>query len=469
MALHILALDDDSSFLTFLRLSFGGRYQLSEAQTIQEAEKILQAGDIDLLLLDLSLGSEDGLALLKKLKNSFETLDVVIVTGHKDPKKMVEAIRLGAADYLVKPFDIEEIQAVIEKLAPYRAMREKHAALLSQMNAQMTKHTILGQSSALQEVMAKARCVQGHMANVLIEGESGTGKELLARFIHGLESDAHRPFVAVNCAAIPETLLESELFGHEKGAFTGAHQRKLGKFELAHGGDIFLDEISTLKWDLQAKILRALQEKEVLRIGGNHPVATDFRIIAATNESLEGLVDQGKFRRDLFHRLRVIPLSMPPLSSRKEDIPLLTAHFIHKYSKNPAWHFSGPALKALQDYYWPGNIRELENLVQSLVILIPGPIVQASDLPEWVFRKQGHAPGSTAAQPSMQSSFSALLNLPQSREELRPLKEYVSDLEKAYVGKALELTKGDKSKTATLLDISRTRLYERLKNWGMMQ
>ena len=455
MDVHILAIDDDPEFLLFLKLGLNKNYNLTTAQNMREAEVLLKANGIDLVLLDIGLGNENGLELLKQIKSKYTELDVVIVTGHKDPKFVVEAIRLGASDYLIKPFEMEELVAIVEKTAPYRVMREKNKALLLELNTASSKSPILGQAPAFMEVLAKAGCVKGHKANVLIEGESGTGKELLARHVHRLEGDDKRPFVAVNCAAIPENLLESELFGHEKGSFTGAHQRKIGKFELANGGDIFLDEVSCLKWDLQAKILRSLQEKEISRVGGSSPVQVDFRVIAATNDSLESLVDQGKFRRDLFHRLRVVPLRVPPLRERQEDISLLAAAFLQKFAVGEKWRFSTSALHVLEQYPWPGNIRELENLVQSLVILVPGPEIRREDLPEWVFRKQSH---------NSPSNFSVGdFALPNKPHDLVPLRKYMTQLEGLYIKRALELTKGDKSKAAALLDISRTRIYDRLK------
>ncbi|MBI2341483.1 MAG: sigma-54-dependent Fis family transcriptional regulator [Deltaproteobacteria bacterium] len=456
MNMHILAIDDDSSFLLFLKANLRNTYKFSSARNATEAEILIRANGIDIVLLDIGLGEENGLELLKRIKQNCHSVDVVMVTGQKDPKFVMEAVKLGAADYLVKPFEIEELIAVIEKVRPIRDLREKQAALFADINELSGKSSMLGESPVFKDMLSKANRVKGHSANILIEGESGTGKELLARYIHRLEENSNRPFIAVNCAAIPENLLESELFGHEKGSFTGAHQRKIGKFELANGGDVFLDEVSCLKWDIQPKILRVLQEREMCRIGGNEPIKVDCRVIAATNENLEKLVEEGKFRLDLFHRLRVVPFTIPSLNQRKGDIPLIAKAFLSKFSPKERWSFEMAAMQALQDYYWPGNIRELENLVQSLIVLATGPEIKFSELPKWVFRKRN---------PETVKHFEHM-DLPSNTTEIIPLKECATKAEMAYVKRVLELTHGDKSKAATLLNISRSSLHERLRMWG---
>lgn len=456
--MHILAIDDDPEFLTFLEVSLKDDFIVRTANDFVSGAESLRKNPIDLVLLDISLGNENGLKLIRKAKEIRPSADIVIVTGHKDPTLLVEAIRLGASDYLVKPFAVEEVIAIIEKLSPYRDIREKHAALLEDLNESSAESLILGRSEFLLNQLKNARKLKGQGAHVLIEGESGTGKELFARYIHRLDERKERPFIAINCAAIPDTLLESELFGHEKGAFTGATERKVGKFELANGGDLFLDEVSSLKKDLQAKILRAIQEQEVIRIGGTKPVQVRFRVIAATNEPLEGLVERGLFRRDLFHRLRVITLTIPPLRERTEDIPILVDAFLKKHATTPGWALNKAALMALGQYSWPGNVRELENLIQSLVILVAGPTITVSDLPGWIFSKpKGNGTATMAF-----GEFA----LPNTPAAFLALKEFVNKTERAYISRALQLMKGDKSKTAAILQMSRTRLYERLKMWG---
>ncbi len=455
MDLYLLAVDDDPEFLTFLKTGLSSLCHLTTVENLKDAFVLLDKGGIDILLLDIGLGDENGLDALKHIKAKHPQLDVVMMSGYKNPKMIVEAIRSGASDYLAKPFEIEELIAVIEKLRPIRWMRERHAAFMGSLNEQ--PNHIIGNAPAFQKVLKQAHLVQGHKASLLIEAESGTGKEVLARYIHQREEDPARPFVAVNCAAIPENLLESEFFGHERGSFTGAHTRKIGKFELAHGGDLFLDEVSSLKWELQAKILRALQEKEITRVGGNEHIPIDFRVIAATNEDLEKRVEEGKFRRDLYHRLRVITFRLPPLRERLEDIPDLVFYFLKKYDPAGKRRFSATVFNLLQDYQWPGNIRELEHLIQSLVILVSKPEIKKEDLPDWIFRKKH------ASRNHDSISFSS----PTTLSELVPLKDYVGKTEKTYILKVLEITRGDKSKTATFLNISRTMLYQRLKEWGV--
>lgn len=458
--LRLLSIDDDKNFLSFLKLGLQKTCAFESTSDLKEAFAKIGKNEYDLILLDIDLGLENGetgLDILKKFKTKKPSLDVVMISGRKDPKTIVQAIRAGAADYLSKPFDIDELIAIIEKRKPFRDLREKQAALHQELNEESWEGSLIGRSGAFKALLKQVKQLRGHKASILIEGESGTGKEILARTIHQIEDVPTRPFVAVNCAAIPENLLESELFGYEKGAFTGAHDRKIGKFELADGGDLFLDELSCLKWDLQAKILRVLQEREFCRIGGNEAIKINVRVIAATNENLEVLVEKKEFRRDLYHRLRVIPLTVPPLRKRRDDIPLLIRAFLKKYDMQTTHKFTEEAIMALSRYYWPGNIRELENLVQSLIILVTETEITKKDLPDWVFRKE---PKNATGQKSFV--------VPHTAHDCVPLKEYVRDAERAYISKALELTEGDKSKAAGLLGISRTRLYERLRLWGML-
>ncbi|MBI4237778.1 MAG: sigma-54-dependent Fis family transcriptional regulator [Deltaproteobacteria bacterium] len=461
MLTHILAIDDNREFLTYLRVGLRSQCTLSTAENFDEGAVLLRRHPVDIVLLDIALGQENGLQRIRTIKELRPTADVVIVTGHKDPQLLVTAVRLGAADYLIKPFAIEEVVAILEKLAPYRDIREKHAAFLEDLNESFGDRLILGRSAFLLSQLERARKLKGHGANILIEGESGTGKELFARYIHRLDEQPDRPFVAINCAAIPENLLESELFGHEKGAFTGAIERKIGKFELAHRGDLFLDEVSSLKKDLQAKILRAIQEQEIVRIGSVKSIQVRFRVIAACNDDLEALVEQSRFRRDLFHRLRVITLQIPPLRDRRDDIPILAAAFLKKYATMPGWTFNKTAMMALQQYAWPGNVRELENLIQSLVILVPGPTIMLSDLPEWIFHQRATVSNGAAI------NHEGPLSLPDTPGECLALKEFVATAEQVYVARALEIMSGDKSKAAAILQVSRSRLYEKLKDWGM--
>ncbi len=456
MKTHLLVIDDDREFVTFIRVSLKNECDVFSAHDFACGLEILHDHSIDLVLLDISLGKENGIQLIRTIKKLRHTLDVIMVTGHKDPALLLEAIREGASDYLVKPFATEEVLAIIEKLSPLRKRKEER----SPHDNHQESESIVGRSDALLYQLNKARKLKGEDVHVLIEGESGTGKELFARFIHEQEEQDKRPFVAINCAAIPHELLESELFGHEKGAFTGATERKIGKFELAHTGDLFLDEISTLHKDLQAKILRAIEEQEIIRVGSVHPIKVNFRVIAASNENLEALVAHGLFRRDLYHRLCVVSLIIPPLRKRKDDIPLLVERFLKQYGKGRCISCNQTAVIALCEYAWPGNVRELENLMRNLCILVPGNKITVSDLPQWIFRKNTNEYFASSKVPLE-------LELPESSRDFLSLKDYVAKAEKAYVERALSLMEGDKSKAAAILQVSRTRLYQRLKIWGM--
>jgi DNA-binding NtrC family response regulator len=457
MKTKVLVIDDDREFVTFIRVSLKNECDVYCAYEFVNGIELIRKHSINLVLLDISLGSENGIGLIRKIKRLRPTIDVIMVTGHKDPALLLEAVREGASDYLVKPFAQEELFALIEKFSKRSD---------EQPNTIPSPHTpsdcdyIVGRSDALLYQLGKARKLKGEEANVIIEGESGTGKELFARFIHEQEEDPKRPFVAINCAAIPTELLESELFGHEKGSFTGATERKIGKFELAHQGDLFLDEVSTLHENLQAKILRAIESKLITRVGGGSPINVNFRVIAATNENLEQRVRDGQFRRDLYHRLHVVSLTIPPLRKRKEDIPLLVEAFLKKYGKGRAISCNQSAMIALSEYSWPGNVRELEHFIWNLSIIVPGNRITVSDLPECIFQKNTNEYYASLKVPSE-------LELPESPRDFLSLKDYVRKAEKAYIERALSLMEGDRSKAAAILQVSRTRLYERLKSWGM--
>jgi len=452
MAYNILCIDDDADYLFNLKSDLKKMYTVFSGGSLNEGLDIMKNEYIDGVLLDVGLPDSVGLDGLKKLKNQYPSVDVIMVTGEKDPKFIVNSVREGASDYLTKPYDTDELVAILEKLQAIKSMRDRHDALIANLNPEDTRCRLLGSSPAFRELLTQATRVKGHNANVLILGESGTGKELLARYLHSLEENStRRPFIAVNCAAIPESLIESELFGHEKGSFTGAIGRKIGKFELANGGDIFLDEISTLKPDLQAKILRVLQEKEIVRVGGNQTVHTDFRVIAATNDDVSTLVERGQFRMDLYHRLRVVQLVMPPLRERKEDVPMLVAYFLEKYSKDGRIKkITTNALSRLQNYSWPGNVRELENVVHSVAILTPSDIIEEKNLPHWALNGCGN--GKKTASPGLpELTITATY------------REYIRRAERSYIEYILTLCEGDRSKAAVAMDVGRTTLYAKLK------
>lgn len=464
MSYNLLCIDDDPEFLFSIKLILKKKYNVLTTTSLADGLQEVKGGNIDLVLLDITLGcGESGLNGLRQIKQLSPETDVVMVTGARDPKLVVQAIRAGATDYLCKPFANEELTAVIEKHRVATEVRDRNKALIRELNPLDTRSRILGSSPSFRALLEKTAMVKGHDANILIQGESGTGKELLARYIHSLEKNSRRPFIAVNCAAIPEGLMESELFGHERGAFTGAHHRKVGKFELASGGDIFLDEISALHLDLQAKILRVLQEKEIVRVGGNTPISVNFRVISATNEDLNKKVANGRFRVDLYHRLRVVELQIPPLRERREDITLLIAYFLNKFgnAKNPK-KISAEALRKLQEHQWPGNVRELENVIHSLTILSSGDVITEHDLPKWLTETFD-----TDVEVRGIKDDSETLKLPADLNRVT-LKDFVREAERIYIKKVLQMNGGDKSKTAASLNIGRTTLYSKLKELNLL-
>jgi len=451
MTYHILCIDDDAEFLLNLKIQLKQNYQVSTSQSLTEGFEILSRDPIDLVLLDVSLRNEDGIVGLKKIKAKFPSVDIVMVSGQKDPQLIVTAIRSGASDYLCKPYHSNELEAVVEKMQNLKGLRDRHEALVADCNVNRLCSKIVGESPIFKNMLAKISCVKGHHANVLIQGESGTGKELIARYIHNLEQEPKRPFIAVNCAAIPDTLIESELFGHERGAFTGASRRKIGKFEMANGGDIFLDEINSLKTELQAKILRVIQEQEIYRLGGTKPIRIKFRVIAATNMCLEDMVKQGSFRMDLYHRLRVLSFKIPSLRDRSDDIPILIDSFLEKYNHGSVnKELSQEVLKAFMTYSWPGNVRELENIIHSLIIMSPDKIIQKSELPSWLYEAPITQMVTTKSVTSVEPN------------EIVTLKDFVQTAEKQYIVSVMKMKNGDKSRTARLLGISRSSLYDKI-------
>lgn len=456
-AYRILCIDDDPDFLIGMKMQLRGTCDLATATSIDAGLASLRSQPADLVLLDVNLGMESGVEGVRALKAAVPSVDVAMLSGERGPKVVAEAIRAGAIDYLTKPFESEELQAVIERQAAARRMRERYDALVETQNANGHRSSIVHKSASIARVLAQAEQLRGHGANVLVVGETGTGKELLARYLHRLEGQVQRPFIAVNCAAIPENLIEAELFGAEAGAYTGATRRRIGKFELADGGDIFLDEIGSLNAGLQAKILRVLQEGEFCRLGGNETIRATFRVIAATNEPLEEKVARGDFRMDLYHRLRVIQLSMPPLRERPEDIPALVEHYLRKFARGAEpKRFSEGAMTKLMAYNWPGNVRELANVVQSLTILATGDTIDESIFPSWCLNGCGTT-ATTATVPS-----------PTVEATVGTLREYIAKAEKQYIEHALRVCDGDKSRAARTLDLGRTTLYAKMKELGLM-
>ena len=371
----LLIVDDELGARQSLEVILEDDYRVLSVDSGQEALEILQKEPVDLVLLDVNMPDMDGLQVLRKIKEQDEEIDVIMVSALNLARKAVDAVRLGAYDYITKPYEPEDILSTVNRVISKQRLHRELDFLRREVEESRGFNQIVSQNKTMLEIFQLIKKVAYTSTNILVIGESGTGKELIARSVHRQGNRNAGPFVAINCAAIPSELMESEMFGHEKGAFTGAHARAIGKFEHANGGTLFLDEISALRSDLQAKLLRVLQEREIERIGSNKPIKVDIRVISATNTNLEDAVFQGRFRQDLYFRLNVVPISIPPLRERKEDIPLLAKHFLNKF--NLAFHkkipgFSDKALGALTRYHWPGNIRELENLIERIVVLSPG-------------------------------------------------------------------------------------------------
>lgn len=368
---RVLLIDDEARIRTSLKMVLEPSYDILQAADAQEGLDVFRKEAPDLVLLDVILPGTDGLAVLQTLRTESKMTPVIMLTGTKSVKTAVDAMKLGAADYLSKPFDVEELRIVVDRALNSQELEREVKQLRAQVVQRYAFHNLIGKSSAMQEIYAKIEQVADSRTTVLITGESGTGKELVAKALHYNSSRRERPFIALNCAALPETLIESELFGHEKGSFTDATARRVGQFELAHNGTLFLDEIGDLSAVTQAKLLRVLQEREFTRIGGVQPIKVDVRIIAATNKNLDELVRKGHFREDLYYRINVIALYLPPLRERGEDVPLLAKHFLAKRveeEKRPPIEFSKEALELLTRYPWPGNVREMENIIEQAFI-----------------------------------------------------------------------------------------------------
>jgi two-component system response regulator AtoC len=446
----ILVVDDDQGVRESFRLILDDHYDVLDAADGRGALQILQRSPVDLVLLDIRMPGIDGLQLLAQIKALDEQLEVVLVTAVKTVRTAVEAMKLGAFDYLTKPFDEDDLLTVVRRALERRSLEREVVFLRSELARQHDFDELVGQHPEMQKLYRLIGQVARNTATVLIVGESGTGKEIVARAIHRQGPRRDQPFVAINPAAIPETLIESELFGHEKGAFTGAHQRKIGKFEMAAGGTLFLDEIGTLKPELQVKLLRVLQEREIERVGGTQVVRADVRILAATNSDLRRAVATGTFREDLYYRLNVVRIPLPPLRERREDIPHLVEHFVRRYNHQFSKRIEGispEALAVLDRYSWPGNVRELQNIVERSVALVDGGIIGPSDLPVDLF-------------------------LPDLRDSVRhaetlPLREATDEFERQIVTRVLQRVRWNQSEAARILGLHRNVLKAKLARWGL--
>ncbi len=390
---RVLVVDDDAldgELMVEMLSSVDDSLEVVSAGSGTEALELMEKVSFDVVFTDLAMPGMNGIELLEHLKAGWSSVDVVMVTGNSDIPVVVEAVRKGCFDYLVKPVRVEQVEILLHRLEEHRRLVEENAYLRRETAACGDDDGIIGASGTLQAVYAQACLVAPTDATVLIEGESGTGKELFAALIHRRSCRKDGPFIRVNCAALSESLLESELFGHEKGAFTGAHATRRGRFELADGGTIMLDEITETSPKLQAELLRVVETREFERVGGSRTIRVDVRIVATTNRNMEEEVEKGNFRADLFYRLNVVPLKLPPLRERKEDIALLCNHFLERFAGRlgrPVPVISPEALRMLEEYTWPGNVRELENMMQRLVILCGNGRIDVDDLPPYLRRE----------------------------------------------------------------------------------
>jgi two-component system NtrC family response regulator len=421
-------------------------YAVHTAAGGEEGLRLFEKGSFDAVITDITMPGMSGMEVLKNVRRSDVHLPVIIITAYGTIESAVEAMKQGAFDYITKPFNRDELRLTLEKALRMRGLERENIELRARIRDKYSFDGVIGTSDKIRDVLDTAGRVAASDATVLITGESGTGKELLAKGIHYNSRRAEGPFVAVNCAAIPENLIESELFGHVKGAFTGAVRDKEGKFELADGGTLLLDEIAELRSDLQAKILRALQEREADRVGGSRPVPFNVRVLAATNRDIERAVKEGTFREDLYYRLSVITLHMPPLRERRDDIPLLVDHFLGKYQATDIAVDPG-ALAALTAYGWPGNVRELENVIERATVLRRGNLITLAELPD-KFRKRA------------MGVDDIILNLPDDGISLE-------ELEKNLIIKALERHKGNQTRAAEYLRITRPTLIYRMEKYGI--
>jgi DNA-binding NtrC family response regulator len=445
----ILIVEDEANLQRVLELQLAGAgFTVEKAASAEQALPVLERGGVDLVLSDLKLPGMDGLELLRRVRDYDSSLPVIIMTAFGTVETAVQAMKAGASDYLLKPFPLDELNLTIDKALELRELRDENRRLRAELGRRYQFDNIVGRSPGMQEVFAAVERVAPTRATVLLTGESGIGKDLIARAIHHHSPRKDKAFVKISCSAIPETLMESELFGYEKGAFTGAAAARAGKFEQADGGTVFLDEIGDVTPPVQVKLLRVLQERELERLGGNKTIQVDVRVIAATNQDLQAAIEEGAFREDLYYRLNVVPIRIPPLRERRPDIPLLVDHFLAKYRDEMGGRVSAvspQALEKLMAYRWPGNVRELENVMQRAMVLAQGPVLDAKDIHLDAERRSPDRAGETAFLPEG-------MTLEQHEQEL--------------IREALRRTGGNKWQAARLLGLTRSALRYRLKQMG---
>jgi two-component system response regulator HydG len=451
--IRVLVIDDDRFHAEVVAESLERvGYDTAIATSGREGARLIEGEDWDVILTDLKMADLDGLAILRKAREQLPDAEVVMITGYGDVKTAVEAIKQGAANYLTKPVDRDELRAIVQKASERLRLARANRELKRQLDEKFGFEGVIGNSPRMQEVVKKLQSIAQTDATVLILGETGTGKDLMARAIHNNSRRKNKPFAPLNCTAMNENLIEDELFGHEPGAFTGGEKLRKGRFEYANGGTVFLDEIGDMPAKLQAKLLRVLENREVVRIGGNDPIKVNVRLISATHRDLQKAIAEGNFRGDLYHRLRVVQIRLPPLRERREDIPLLAAHFMKELNAVHGKHVTVIAervRKAMLAYDWPGNVRELRNFIESMVVLDGDGVLGPDDVEDSPVMQSAGAPRPLLAGPS------SLVG--------RPL----SEVERYYTEQALALTEGNREEAARLLDIGERTLYRKIQAWQL--
>ncbi len=455
--LHVLVVDDDPAVRDVLQEALmQEEYRVFTAEDGAAAIQAVKDAVVHIVITDFQLPDINGIEIIDRLAKLDAKIIPIMMTGFGTIETAVRAMKSGAFDFITKPFDLEAVGVVVRKAAEFLRLRQENHLLRKAVRDQYRLEQLVGVSEPIRQVMEFVQKVADSDSTVMMQGESGTGKELVARMLHFNSLRKDRPLVPVNCGAIPENLLESELFGHEKGSFTGATHARMGRFELANGGTIFLDEIGEMSLPLQVKLLRVLQEREFERVGGNRTIHVDVRIVAATNQDLEMLVEEKRFRKDLFYRLNVIPIVIPPLRDRRSDIPLLIDHFLTRFNHTKHTEVSGlapDALDMLTEYDWPGNIRELENMIERLVVIKKHGVLSTEDLPEKIRRR--------SAASELKEQFIRF------SEDGINLSREVEQYEKHLIMEALRKANGVTSRAAQLLHLNRTTLVEKLKRKGV--
>jgi DNA-binding NtrC family response regulator len=447
--IRVLAVDDErpTRFLMERELPRSG-FAVTPADSGEEALDRLREREFDVVLLDLNMPGIGGMETLRRIRESGTAAEVVVLTGYPDVGSAIEAMKLGAYDYLTKPFKLAEVEVVLRRAADRKRLQKENLALRRMVAQRGGQKLLVGKSAVMEQVLRTVNRIAATDANVLIEGESGTGKGLVAQSIHRESRRADAAFLAINCSGFQDALLESELFGHEKGAFTGATSAKPGLFEVADGGTLFLDEVGEMSPAMQAKLLQVLDSRELRRVGGTRVTRVDVRIVAATNKRLADEVKAGRFREDLYYRLNVVGVTMPPLRERKDDIPVLVEHFLdrHRTSVGPAKSMAPEAMRVLTEYAWPGNVRELSNIVERLAILTPGAVIGPDDLP-----------------PSLRDAprgVEAPARAPETPASL-------SEVEREHIARVLAHTRGKKMQAARLLGIDLKTLNKKIRDYGI--